>query len=129
MHILLEWTRAPLLTNSYYMTSEEERDDRAWKIAVYEDLVADPQIRSTAFSVAEDAHNGTTPLSGADLHAARRYLKACILRMTVPEIAALRPYEAASLWARGILGAWRYRQNPTNARSAKKRARKSTVLD
>ena|SRR5688500_8539939 len=111
------------------MTSEDERDARAWKVAEYEVLVADPEIRSIAWSVANEAHTGDVPLSGADLHAARRYLKACILRMTVPEVSALQPYEVGSLWARGILGAWRYRQVLTPVRGGRKRTRNNAELD
>lgn len=107
------------------MTREQEREDYEWKVTFYEDLVADPGARALAWRVAEDAHTGDNPLSPADQHAARRYLRACILRMSVREISQLNTHACASLWARGIVGAWRYRQTAPRVDGKRKRPRRA----
>ena len=45
----------------------------------------------------------------ADVTGARRYLRTCVHRMSVEEAQVLTGEHAADLWARGALGAARYR--------------------
>lgn len=85
-------------------------DEKDWKLAMFESAVADPWIRGHAFSLAEAARGpDDVELNLMDLESSRPYLRTCILRMSVAEIAAAQKITLASLWARGTLGAARFR--------------------
>lgn len=85
-------------------------DERAWKMAMYERVVADQQVQHLAWQMAKQSIDDPTALSPGDLHAARRYLQTCVLRMTVTELGNMRPHEFAALWSRGVVGASEYRR-------------------
>jgi len=59
------------------------------------------------------AEEGDPGVSRQDAVASRPYLRTCIMRMPEAEVAELSDEAAASLWARGALGAARYRAGRT----------------
>lgn len=85
-------------------------EEREWKQAVYERAVSDPQVKALAWNIAGLAtSDGMPSVNAGDLAAARRYLRACMLRMSVTELQAVTSNELAGLLARGALGAARHR--------------------
>lgn len=93
------------------MANNEELE---WKQQMYENYVADPRIQSLTMEIAESlSRDGGPTATLADTAAARRYLRKCVLNMTVAEISQLRIADVAGLWARGAAGAaqWRLRGN------------------
>jgi hypothetical protein len=102
-----EWTRRFPETISILV--KNDTDTRDWKESVYDQVVSDPRVQDTAWQIAESTHDGEGTLSVADIQAARRYLHACIIRMSVTELGNMKPHEFAGLWARGALGALDYR--------------------
>ncbi|MBI3206672.1 MAG: hypothetical protein HYZ29_34365 [Myxococcales bacterium] len=85
-------------------------DEREWKQAMYERAVADPALKSLAWTIADNATAGDAPpVNAGDMAAARRYLRACVLNMTSTELQGVTTNELAGLLARGALGAARHR--------------------
>lgn len=107
-------------------------DEREWKQAVYERAVSEPQLKALAWNIADLATgDGVPSVNAGDMAAARRYLRACMLNMTVTELQAVTSNELAGLLARGAMGAARHRargdvsgaQPATRARRSRQRAR------
>lgn len=87
-------------------------DEREWKQAMYERAVSDSKIKGLAWQMAERLVGAGDPELGAgDLEAARRYLRVCMLNMSVYELQTVTTHELAGLLARGALGAARHRAN------------------
>lgn len=87
-----------------------DNDEREWKQAMYERAVADQQLKSLAWHMAQSLGGPGDPALGAgDLEAARRYLRVCVLNMSVYELQTVTNSELAGLLARGALGAARHR--------------------
>lgn len=99
-------------------------EDAEWVLAHYEDAVADSQIRHLALQIAEASHVGEGAITVADLEGARPYLRACFKRMSLNEVAGLSATAVASLWARGTVGAFRYRMGLAAAAPAGVRSRR-----
>lgn len=94
-------------------------DEREWKQSMYEQAVSDPNFKSLAWQMAERLVGADDPELGAgDVEAARRYLRACMLNMSVYELQTVTTQELAGLLARGALGAARYRAAGTTTHSA-----------
>jgi hypothetical protein len=101
-------------------------DDRDWTLAMYEQAVVNPHVRSLALEIAQNSNDQQGDITLADLDGARRYLRACYLRMSTTEVSALTVVSIASLWARGTVGAFKYRTaGGGGATGAKKPARRS----
>jgi hypothetical protein len=87
--------------------TEEEREYRQ---ARFEEIVADPWVRSRVLDhlsfLSDDDEPGVAP---ADIEAARSYLKQCMSNMSLNELSQKDRNDLAALWARGSLGAARYR--------------------
>ena len=97
-------------------------DEHEWKLQRYEAFVGDPQAVELAFDLARECTpEGDEPPVLSDVHAARRYLRRCILNMSFGEVRGLSPDAAASLWARGTDGARRYRLQGNVASTPKRR--------
>lgn len=85
-------------------------DDRDWILAVFGDVTADPEVKRRVMAYAAELRSEDDPaVHVADVDAARAYLKTSLLRRSVLEIQGMTALEFASLWARGALGAARYR--------------------
>lgn len=99
-----------LAITNYYISTPMDDDEREWKQAVYERAVADPQVKALAWNIANHATGEASPaVNAGDMAAARRYLRACMLNMTVTELQAVTSNELAGLLARGAMGAARHR--------------------
>jgi hypothetical protein len=89
------------------MDKDEERD---WKELMYVRFVTTPAIRRRAWHSAVAMQGDEQPeLQPADLETARSYLKKCVSRMSTAEIQASADDTFASLWAKGTVGAAKYR--------------------
>jgi hypothetical protein len=90
-------------------------DDKDWKLNVLEAALADQWVQGQALAMAEAGRTADDPeLSFMDVAAARQYVKTCVLRMSVAELGAGTKLTLAALWARGTLGAARYRTRRGN---------------
>ena len=88
----------------------DKDDEREWKETVYIGLVTDGAVRAHAWNSAQAMHGDNEPaLQLADLEIARTYLKKCVTRMSVTEIKASGDETFAALWAKGTVGAAKYR--------------------
>lgn len=106
---------------------KEPTDDAEWKLAAYADVVADSVVQQLAWSIANAARTPSDPkLSAMDLQASRRYLRACMLRAGASEVAQMQRQDFAALWARGMLGAARYRSRGSDASSGNQRDERRT---
>jgi hypothetical protein len=91
-------------------STQEQRDERAWKQTLYERVVSDPGVQGTAWALAEHLRESEDPeLNLADRQCARNYLKTCIKNASVAELTMMSSPDFAAWWARGIIGACRYR--------------------
>ena len=102
-------------------------DERAWVLEMYEHAVADVSVRALAFQVAQASHSGEHELTLADLESARPYLRGCYLRMSPGEVISLTASMAASLWARGTVGAHAYRHRPIDGAQSPRRSSKKAL--
>jgi len=86
-------------------------DLEQWREACFAEIVTRPEVRRAAHLEAGrlGATSGIT-LQAADIEAARPYLRRCLQNMSVAELETLPADSAGALWARGALGAARYRQ-------------------
>ena len=94
------------------MKPRSSSDDgmRDWYEAAFAQLVSSPDVRRAAqIEMSRLAAAGEVAPQAADLEAARVYLRRCITNMPVPEVESITAREAGALWARGALGAARYR--------------------
>lgn len=90
----------------------ETDEDRNWKMDFYIATAGDPEVKALAWRIAVAARMPDDPvLSVADLAASRNYLRKCMQRVPSNELQTMTPEELAGLWARGALGAARYRVN------------------
>ncbi len=89
-----------------------------WREGIIAELVSNPRVEERAWHLATGmAEEGDPGISRQDAVASRPYLRACIMRMPEAEVSALSDEAAASLWARGALGAARYRAGRTTPSS------------
>ena len=97
-------------------------DDMEWKLAYYEMVVTDPDVKARTWAIAEASQTEESPtLTHADFQCARRYLRACMLRASITELQALSQEELAGWWARGVVGACQYRHGLVPRRGRKRR--------
>jgi hypothetical protein len=90
-------------------------DEREWKASVYEQFVADAGVKRRAWTLAENARGEDDPeVTLLDVECARPYLRKCLTNMSVNELADLGAEGAAALWARGAIGACRYRHRQSH---------------
>ncbi|HKY36579.1 MAG TPA: hypothetical protein VJN18_11605 [Polyangiaceae bacterium] len=66
-------------------------------------------LRAARMEVRRLMADGSLLVSSADIEAARPYLRRCVLNMTVYEVESITAEAAGALWARGAVGAARYR--------------------
>jgi hypothetical protein len=93
--------------NIEQMTKEEEQD---WKQVAFVQTVSNQGIRDTAWEMALEMHGDAEPaLQPADLETARTYIRKCMWRMLVDEIKMSADETLAALWAKGTVGAAKYR--------------------
>ena len=85
-------------------------DERATRDALFDEVVGDPKMRESIVRhlsfLADPDEPGVAP---ADVQAARHYLRRCMDNMSINELSAKSDDDFAALWARGSLGAARYR--------------------
>ena len=87
--------------------TEEEREFRQ---ARFIEIVSSPDLRSRVFAhVSFMTGPGEPAVTEADRQAARPYLQRCMERMSMDELTTKEDDELVALWARGTLGAARYR--------------------
>ena len=100
-------------------------DENEWRESLFASLVDSPDVEALALKVARTLGGVNDPqVQMADVMGARRYLRTCVHRMSVEEAQVLTGEQAADLWARGALGAARYRAGlvaPEGRRTAKGR--------
>jgi hypothetical protein len=94
--------------------------ERDWKEEYFANVVNQPQVQARAWDIAEEMREPDDPeLTLADLHCARRYLRACFLNSSERELSGMTLNGFAAWWARGILGAARYRLRSAESRPAR----------
>ncbi len=85
-------------------------EEREYRDSRFEEVVADPTMRGSIYRhlsfLAEPDEPAVAP---ADVQAARHYLRRCMDNMSMNELAEKSRDDLAALWARGALGAARYR--------------------
>lgn len=100
-------------------------DEDEWRETLFASLVDTPEIEARALRVARTLGGANDPpVQMADVTGARRYLRTCVHRMSIEEANVLTGEQAADLWARGALGAARYRAGlvaPEGKRAARGR--------
>jgi hypothetical protein len=88
----------------------DKDQDYEWKESFYIGLVTDGGVRALAWNSAQAMHGDSEPaLQLADLETARTYVKKCVVRMSETEIKASTDATFAALWAKGTVGAAKYR--------------------
>lgn len=107
--------------------SRSENATREWYETSFAELVSNADVRRAARLEMVRLADGSDviPLQ-SDLEAARNYLKKCVMNMSPVELQVLSAEEAGALWARGALGAARFRKDggPHRVRSRRLRRRK-----
>lgn len=106
------------------MKTRSPSDDglRDWYEVAFAQLVSSPEVRRAAqLEMSRLAVGGEVAPQAADLEAARVYLRRCITNMPVPEVESITANEAGALWARGALGAARYRLEGGGRRKRRRR--------
>lgn len=84
--------------------------------SIFLGFVDDPEIENLAWNLANELRSGDDPrIHPADVTAARPYLRTCLMRMSEAERSSLTHHSAGALWARGALGAARYRVGQVDA--------------
>ena len=102
--------------------SDEEAE---WYAATYEGIVDDKNVRQHALMHAESMRQEDDPeISPSDLQASRGYIRTCIENMSQTEVLNKSVDDLGALWARGVLGAARYRNNPAAARGRPRSGRR-----
>jgi hypothetical protein len=82
-----------------------------WYLACSAEILARTDVRRAAQAeVARLSASNSIELHNSDIEAARPYLKKCLRNMSPMELETLTAEAAGALWARGALGAARYRQ-------------------
>ena len=90
--------------------SRPDSADREWFEASFAQLVSNTDVRrATRLELTRLAAGTDLSPQQADIEGARNYFKKCILNMSTAELQALSADEAGALWARGALGAARFR--------------------
>jgi hypothetical protein len=85
-------------------------DDREWRSAFLGNVVNDPRLRlRVSYHISVICGPDDPEVTPADVQAARGYLKKCVERMPTGELANKDWDDLAALWARGALGAARFR--------------------
>lgn len=85
-------------------------DDPEWTTQVAQQHLSSPRIKSLTMELAESARcDGDPELHICDLEASANYLVTVLHSRSTTEIAAMSDHEIAAIWARGMLGAARYR--------------------
>jgi hypothetical protein len=85
-------------------------ENAEWYEACYEQVVADKAVQSQALVHAQRMRSIDDPeITISDVQASRAYLRACMLNMSPTELSDKKSDEFAALWARGALGAAKYR--------------------
>lgn len=102
--------------------SSPDESVRQWYETAFAQLVSSPEVRRAAqLEMSRLAVGGATAPEAADLEAARVYLRRCIANMSVLEVESITAQSAGALWARGALGAARYRAEGGMRRKRKRR--------
>ncbi len=102
------------------------QDDEDWYTALYEQIVADRAVQARTVDYAETMRvDGDPEISMSDVQASRAYLRACIFNMSPTEASEKRPEDLAALWARGALGAAKYRSRKSQKSTRRRRTKGS----
>lgn len=88
-----------------------KREVRSEVAVHYERFIASEETAAYALRIARDMAEPDEFVHEADVVAGQRYLLACLKKMTPGELQMMTGDLAASLWARGSLGAARYRSS------------------
>jgi hypothetical protein len=85
-------------------------DEREYRDARFVEIVAEPALKNRLkHHVDQMTGPGEPVVTEADRQAGRQYLCACMNRMSITELSEKADDELVALWARGSLGAARYR--------------------
>jgi hypothetical protein len=86
------------------------QDDREWRESLFAGIVSDRKVRSRVHAHISMMYEAGDPVvTPADLMAARHYLRKCMTNMTSVELEIKTEDDLAALWARGAVGAAKYR--------------------
>jgi hypothetical protein len=89
----------------------DAEDNADYYEQLFLELVNDDKARKMAIELTEEtaASEELTPTL-ADVSAGKRYLRQCMLNMSLIEVRGSAVDDLAALWARGAVGAARYRR-------------------
>lgn len=86
------------------------QDEKDYREGIFTDAVADEKVRERVYvHISFMADEAEPPVAPADVQAARSYLRRCMDNMSMSELSQKTLDDLAALWARGALGAARYR--------------------
>jgi hypothetical protein len=98
------------------MRRSQTPEDREWLATFFAEALAEPSLRQRVGHHATQLREPDTPnVTPSDVQAAVPYLRACVFNMTPDEAAALTIDDLAALWARGAVGAAKYRARASTA--------------
>jgi hypothetical protein len=108
-----------------------DSNNAEWYEGVYNETVANESVKSGTLAHAKAMRSEDDPdVLVSDVQASRAYLKQCMMNMSTSELSAKPFAELAALWARGALGAARYRsKGGSKRRRAGATARSRAELD
>jgi hypothetical protein len=85
-------------------------DEREYRDARFVEIVAEPALKKRVdHHVSQMTGPGEPTVTEADRQAGRQYLRECMNRMSITELSEKTDDELVALWARGTMGAARYR--------------------
>lgn len=99
-------------------------EEHEYREGRFEEIVASDRARARVLAHVSFIADPSDAVAPADVEAARLYLRRCMERMSYGELLQKSECELAALWARGALGASRYRQrDPQSSRGRRPRER------
>ncbi|MEO7034244.1 MAG: hypothetical protein ABI548_10160 [Polyangiaceae bacterium] len=102
----------------------QNADNAEWYEACYEQIVANKAVQTRALTYAQAMRGRDDPeIVIPDVQGSRAYLRACVLNMSVAELSEKKTDEFAALWARGALGAAKYRSGRTLSKLKRRKPR------
>ncbi len=97
-------------------------DEQEWRMTQYRAVVVDQAVRQRALLMAYEMRAADDPpVVLADLETARAYIRKVLMTADIQEISGMMDVQLAAIWARGTLGAARYRASGAPRRGGRMR--------
>ena len=96
-------------------------EEQEFRESCFDEAVGSDYVRARVLVHVSFMAGPDDAVAHADLEASRPYLRRCMDRMSYTELMQKSPDALASLWARGALGASRYRQRGGRSPGSRRR--------